>query len=88
MEFKAQKRKIIGLNSKIKGEFSLTFKDWEEVQNWSPLKETLFLFEVNMQKYFLESRSFAGLGLFSYFRYTFRNRKVHYVGKRKFSKGK
>lgn len=40
MEFKAQKRKI-GLNSKIKGEFSLTFKDWEEVPNWSPLKETL-----------------------------------------------
>lgn len=67
MEFKAQK---IRLKSKIKGEFSLSFKDWAEVQNWSSLKEALFLFEINMQQHLLVSRSVAGLGLLSYLRYT------------------
>lgn len=71
MEFQAQK---IVLKSKIKEEFSLSFK--------ASLKEALFLFEVNMQEQLLVSTSVAELGSFSYIRYTFRNRKVHHFSKK------
>ena len=77
MEFKAQKKKE--LKSKIKGEFSLSFNDWAEVQNWSCLKEALFLFEVNMHQHLLMNRPFTGLGLFSCHRYTWNRRIGKYI---------
>lgn len=84
MEFKAQK---IALKFKVKREFSLSFKEWAEDQNWSSLKKALFFF-LKEHASSLSEQSFCWLGLFCYFRCTFRNRKVPYFRKREISDGK
>lgn len=80
LKFKAQK---IRPKSKIKGEFSLSFKDWAEIQNCSSLKEAPFLFEVNMHQHLLGSKSFIGLELFVYLTHL-RIGKVFCFGKKEF----